>query len=94
MVCFKAGELPVTCQDSENELEKDYSEIWTATGEVPKKLAEAPPAPLYLSYNGKKVSPNDTANNEVEGRGRSSVHHHPHRLWDQTFEWLAVLPLD
>ena len=60
MVCFKAGEMPVTCQDGENELEKDYTEIWTATGEVPNKLAEAPPAPLYLSYNGKKVSPNDT----------------------------------
>jgi len=60
MVCFKAGELPVTCQDGENELEKDYTEIWTATGEVPNKLAKAPPAPLYMSYNGKKISPNDT----------------------------------
>ena len=65
MVCFKAGEMPVTCQDGENELEKDYTEIWTATGEVPNKLAEAPPAPLYFK-----------------------------RLRNQTFEWLAVLPLD
>jgi uncharacterized protein GlcG (DUF336 family)/phosphatidylethanolamine-binding protein (PEBP) family uncharacterized protein len=41
-----------------------YLEKWTATGEVPTKLAMAPPAPLYMSYNKKKVLPNDLITSE------------------------------
>ena len=41
-----------------------YSEKWTSTGEVPGKLAEVPPAPLYMRYNRKPVFPNDIVVNE------------------------------
>jgi len=43
-----------------NQFGNSYTAKWTATGEVPNKLAQAPPAPLYMSFNGRKVSPNDT----------------------------------
>jgi len=44
--------------------ESCYLEKWTATGEVPTKLAMAPPAPLYMSYNNKNVLPNDLITSE------------------------------
>jgi len=37
-----------------------FSEKWTATGEVPNKLPQIPPQPLYMMYSWKKVFPNDT----------------------------------
>ena len=44
--------------------ESCYLEKWTATGEVPTKLAMAPPAPLYMTYNNKNVLPNDLITSE------------------------------
>ena len=41
-----------------------YSEKWTSTGEVPGKLAQVPPAPLYMRYSGKRVFPNDMVTTE------------------------------
>ena len=41
-----------------------YSEKWIATGEVPNKLAQVPPAPLYLSYNKKNILPNEIVTTE------------------------------
>ena len=37
-----------------------FSEKWTATGEVPNKLSQIPPQPLYMMYNRKTVFPNET----------------------------------
>eukprot|EP00092_Neocalanus_flemingeri_P030340 GFUD01032935.1.p1 GENE.GFUD01032935.1~~GFUD01032935.1.p1 ORF type:complete len:255 (+),score=52.84 GFUD01032935.1:13-777(+) len=37
-----------------------YADMWTATGEVPGKFPEVPPACLDLSYNGAAIQPNDT----------------------------------
>ena len=34
--------------------------MWTQTGEVPNKLAQVPPTPLYMKFSWNKVSPNDT----------------------------------
>ena len=41
-----------------------YSEKWASTGEVPTKLAQAPPAPLYMRYNRKTVFPADIVTTE------------------------------
>ena len=45
-----------------------FSEQWTSTGEVPNKLAQVPPAPLYIRYNNKPVYPNDMVVNEDMNR--------------------------
>ena len=37
-----------------------YTAKWTQTGEVPNKLAQVPPAPLYMSFSGRRVLPNNT----------------------------------
>ena len=37
-----------------------FSQKWTATKEVPDKLSQIPPQPLYMMYNRKTVFPNDT----------------------------------
>ena len=47
------GDDPTKCKNSY------FSEKWTTTGEVPNKLAEVPPAPLYMRYNRKTVFPSD-----------------------------------
>jgi len=57
--CFKTGELVAECTE-EGSYSSNHTDIWIATGEVPDKLAQAPPEPLYLTYNKKKVMPNDT----------------------------------
>jgi len=41
-----------------------FSNMWTATGEVPNKLPQVPPQPLYMRYNSKTVFPNDTFTTE------------------------------
>lgn len=41
-----------------------YNNLWTATGEVPNKLAQVPASPLYMSYNGRMILPNTTVNTE------------------------------
>ena len=41
-----------------------YTEKCTASGDVPTKLAIAPPAPLYMSYNNKNALPNDLITSE------------------------------
>ena len=40
-----------------------YDDLWVATGEVPEKLAEVPPLPLFIGY-GRTILPNDTANTD------------------------------
>ena len=41
-----------------------YDEIWVAFGEVPEKLADVPPQPLFLGFGGRTVLPNGTVNTE------------------------------
>ena len=41
-----------------------YDDLWVATGEVPEKLAEVPPLPLFIGYNGRTILPNDTVNTD------------------------------
>ena len=41
-----------------------FSEKWTSTGEVPGKLSQEPPSPLYMMYNRKTVYPNETITTE------------------------------
>ena len=36
-----------------------YLDKWTATGEVPNKLVVTPPAALDITFNNKKIFPND-----------------------------------
>ena len=38
--------------------------MWFATGEVPEKLADVPPQPLFLGFGGRTVLPNGTVNTE------------------------------
>ena len=52
-----------------------YSQQWTSTGEVPNKLAQAPPAPLFIRYNNKPVYPNDVVRNE-------DMNHRPKFMWE------------
>jgi len=61
--CFKTGDLVAECTEKGN-YSTNFTEIWEATGEVPNKLAKAPPQPVYLMYNKKKVMPNDTVTTE------------------------------
>jgi len=56
--CFKPGKLPSKCMD--DTMKENFTEIWTSTGEVPNKLPKAPPAPAWLTYNGKMVEINST----------------------------------
>jgi len=66
--CFKPGDLEVECQEMVEGLREckdaNYTEMWTATGEVPTKLNQAPPDPLCMKYNGKTIMPNDTVTTE------------------------------
>ena len=41
-----------------------YDDLWVATGEVPEKLAEVPPLPLFIGYNGRTILPNDTVSTD------------------------------
>ena len=50
-----------TCSSTEPESNQS---IWIATGEVPDKLAEEPPAPLVLTYNKRNILPNATVTTE------------------------------
>ena len=43
---------------------RDLCSVWIATGEVPGKLAEVPPAPLELTYNKKNILLNETVTTE------------------------------
>jgi hypothetical protein len=41
-----------------------YDDLWFATGEVPEKLADVPPQPLFMGYGGRTILPNDTVNTD------------------------------
>merc|ERR1712142_29677 len=42
-----------------------YDDMWFATGEVPEKLPEVPPHPLYIGFEGRMIKPNESVDTEV-----------------------------
>ena len=59
-------EIAKAASDNIDNLLKDscYLDKWTATGEVPTKLAEAPNTPLDIIFNKKNVLPNEIIKTE------------------------------
>merc|ERR1711915_1131495 len=42
-----------------------YDDMWFASGEVPEKLPEVPPHPLYIGFEGRMIKPNESVDTEV-----------------------------
>ena len=57
-------EIAKVAADQIDPILRDPCSVWIATGEVPNKLAEVPPAPLELTYNKKNIMLNETVTTE------------------------------